>query len=70
MNEHYGYWLFEACTPIRQASVFIDEGRIAEFPLAIGGEAPVRAGKAYVIMDSDYYEAGERRRHLCLLGRA
>lgn len=57
VNEHYGYWLFGGLYTDTAGERFIDEGRIAEFPLAIGGEALVRAGKAYVIMDSDYYEA-------------
>lgn len=57
VNEHYGYWLFGGLYTDTAGERFIDEGRIAQFPLAIGGEALVRAGKAYVIMDSDYYEA-------------
>lgn len=57
VNEHYGYWLFGGLYTDTVGERFIDEGRIAQFPLAIGGEALVRAGKAYVIMDSDYYEA-------------
>lgn len=56
VNEHYGYWLFGGLYTDTAGERFIDEGRIAEFPLAIGGEALVRAGKAYVVMDSDYYE--------------
>lgn len=56
VNEHYGYWLFGGLYTDTAGERFIDESRIAEFPLAIGGEALVRAGKAYVVMDSDYYE--------------
>lgn len=57
VNEHYGYWLFGGLYTDTAGERFIDEGRIAEFPLAIGGEALVRAGKAYIVMDADYYEA-------------
>lgn len=57
VNEHYGYWLFGGLYTDTAGERFIDEGRIAEFPLAIGGEALVRAGKAYVVMDANYYEA-------------
>ena len=57
VNEHYGYWLFGGLYTDTAGERFINEGEIAEFPLAIGGEALLRAGKAYVIMDSDYYEA-------------
>ena len=34
---------------------FINEEQVARFPLAIGGEALIRQGKAYCVMDSDYY---------------
>ena len=57
LNEHYGYWLFGGLYTDTAGERFINEERIAELPLAIGGEALIRAGKAYVIMDSDYYEA-------------
>lgn len=57
VNEHYGYWLFGGLYTDTAGERFINEGKIAQFPLAIGGEALLRAGKAYVIMDSDYYEA-------------
>ncbi|BAK43786.1 FAD-dependent oxidoreductase [Eggerthella sp. YY7918] len=56
VNEHYGYWLFGGLYTDTAGERFIDEGRIAQFPLAIGGEALLRAGKAYIVMDSDYYE--------------
>ena len=57
VNEHYGYWLFGGLYTDTAGERFINEGKVAQFPLAIGGEALLRAGKAYVIMDSDYYEA-------------
>jgi len=55
-NEHYGYWLFGGLYVDATGNRFIDEGKVAALPLAVGGEALVRAGKAFVIMDSAYYE--------------
>lgn len=55
-NEHYGYWLFGGLYVDHNGERFINEEDIARLPLAIGGEALVRQGKAYVIMDSEYYE--------------
>ena len=57
VNEHYGYWLFGGLYTDTAGERFISEEKIAQFPLAVGGEALLRAGKAYCIMDSDYYEA-------------
>ena len=57
VNEHYGYWLFGGLYTDTAGERFINEEEIAQFPLAIGGEALLRAGKAYVVMDSEYYEA-------------
>lgn len=56
-NEHLGYWLFGGLYTDPVGERFISEGKIAQFPLAVGGEALLRAGKAYVIMDDDYYNA-------------
>lgn len=56
-NEHLGYWLFGGLYTDPVGERFISEGKIAQFPLAVGGEALLRAGKAYVIMDDDYYQA-------------
>ena len=57
VNEHYGYWLFGGLYVDKSGERFINEERVAAFPLALGGEAILRAGKAYCIMDSDYYDA-------------
>ncbi|WP_080801958.1 FAD-dependent oxidoreductase [Arabiibacter massiliensis] len=57
VNEHYGYWLFGGLYTDTAGERFINEEKVAQFPLAVGGEALLRAGKAYCIMDSDYYEA-------------
>ncbi|MEC4273664.1 FAD-binding protein [Adlercreutzia sp. R25] len=56
-NEHLGYWLFGGLYTDPVGERFISEGKIAQFPLAVGGEALLRAGKAYIIMDDDYYQA-------------
>lgn len=55
-NEHYGYWLFGGLYTDSNGERFINEEQVARFPLAIGGEAMIRQGRAYCIMDSDYYE--------------
>lgn len=57
VNEHYGYWLFGGLYVDPAGDRFIAEDRIAQFPLAIGGEAILRTGKAYIVMDDDYYQA-------------
>ena len=54
-NEHYGYWLFGGLYTDGNGERFISEEQVARFPLAIGGEALIRQGKAYCVMDSDYY---------------
>ncbi len=55
-NEHYGYWLFGGLYVDPSGERFVNEGDVAKFPLAKGGEAILRAGKAYVIMDDKYYQ--------------
>lgn len=69
VNEHYGYWLFGGLYTDTAGERFINEEEIAQFPLAIGGEALVRAGKAYVVMDSDYYEAVKNEGIYAYLGQ-
>ena len=54
-NEHYGYWLFGGLYTDGNGERFINEEQVARFPLAIGGEALIRQGKTYCVMDSDYY---------------
>lgn len=68
VNEHYGYWLFGGLYVDGTGSRFIDEGKVAALPLAVGGEAIVRAGKAWVIMDSAYYEACQNEGIYAYLG--
>lgn len=67
-NEHLGYWLFGGLYTDPVGERFISEGKIAQFPLAVGGEALLRAGKAYVIMDSDYYNAVQNEGIYAYLG--
>lgn len=69
VNEHYGYWLFGGLCTDTAGERFIDESKIAEFPLAVGGEALLRAGKAYVVMDSEYYEAVKNEGIYAYLGQ-
>ena len=57
LNEHYGYWLFGGLYVDGTGSRFVNEGDVAALPLAKGGEALVRAGHAWVVMDADYYNA-------------
>ena len=57
VNEHYGYWLFGGLYVDGTGSRFVNEGDVAAFPLAKGGEALVRAGHAWVVMDDAYYQA-------------
>ncbi len=68
-NEHYGYWLFGGLYTDPAGERFINEEMVARFPLAIGGEAMARQGKAYCIMDSDYYEAVKNEGIYAYLGR-
>ncbi|MDO4633499.1 MAG: FAD-binding protein [Eubacteriales bacterium] len=56
LNVHYTYWLFGGLYTDADGYRFINEEKVARFPLAIGGEAILRQGKAYVVLDSDMYE--------------
>ena len=67
-NEHYGYWLFGGLYTDSNGERFINEEKVARFPLAIGGESLVRQGKAYCIMDSDYYEGVKEKGIYAFLG--
>lgn len=68
VNEHYGYWLFGGLYVDSTGNRFINEGRVAQLPLAVGGEAIIRAGKAFVIMDSAYYNACQNEGIYAYLG--
>lgn len=67
-NEHLGYWLFGGLYTDPVGERFISEGKVAQFPLAVGGEALLRVGKAYVIMDSDYYNGVQNEGIYAYLG--
>lgn len=69
VNEHYGYWLFGGLYADTTGERFIDEAKIAQYPLAIGGEALVRSGKVYVVMDDDYYRACQEEGIYSFLGK-
>lgn len=68
VNEHYGYWLFGGLYVDATGSRFVNEGDVAQLPLAKGGEALVRAGHAWVVMDNDYYEACQQEGIYAYLG--
>ena len=68
-NEHYGYWLFGGLYVDPSGERFVNEGDVAEFPLAKGGEAILRAGKAYVIMDDRYYQGVKKDGIYATLGQ-
>lgn len=68
LNEHLGYWLFGGLYTDTAGERYINEYRIAQFPLAIGGEALVRTGKSYCIMDDDYYQACQNEGIFAYLG--
>lgn len=68
VNEHYGYWLFGGLYVDGTGSRFVNEGDVAALPLAKGGEALARAGRAWVVMDSDYYEACQNEGIYAYLG--
>lgn len=69
VNEHCGYWLFGGLYVDPAGDRFIAEDRIAQFPLAIGGEALLRTGKAYIVMDEDYYQACQNGGIFAYLGQ-
>ena len=69
VNEHYGYWLFGGLYVDGTGSRFVNEGDVAAFPLAKGGEALVRAGKAWVVMDDAYYQACQNEGIYAYLGQ-
>ncbi len=55
-NVHYTYWLFGGLYTDADGYRFINEEKVARLPLAIGGEAILRQGKAYVVLDEDMYQ--------------
>ena len=67
-NEHLGYWLFGGLYTDTTGERYMNEYEIAQFPLAIGGEALVRTGKSYAVMDESYYRACQNEGIFSYLG--
>lgn len=56
-NENMAFWIFGGLTVDMDGDRFINEKLVADFPLALGGEAILRQGKVYTVMDEAYYNA-------------
>ncbi len=56
-NENLAYWIYGGLLVNMNGDRFINEKLIADFPLALGGEAILRQGKAYAVMGQEYYDA-------------
>lgn len=56
-NDNLAFWIFGGLSVDPDGDRFINEKLIADFPLALGGEAILRQGKAYTVMSQDYYDA-------------
>ncbi len=56
-NANLTFWLYGGLFVDRDGDRFINEKKIADFPLAMGGEAILRQGKVYAVMGEEYYKA-------------
>ncbi len=56
-NQNLAFWMYGGLYVDRDGDRFINEKRVADFPLALGGEAVLRQGKVYAVMDAAYYDA-------------
>ena len=56
-NENLTFWLYGGLFVDRDGDRFINEKLVADFPLALGGEAILRQGKVYAVMSEEYYQA-------------
>ncbi len=56
-NANLTFWLYGGLYVDRDGDRFINEKLVADFPLALGGEAILRQGKVYAVMDEAYYKA-------------
>lgn len=56
-NANLTFWLYGGLYVDRDGDRFINEKLVADFPLALGGEAILRQGKVYAVMDEEYYQA-------------
>ena len=67
-NQNLTFWMYGGLYVDRDGDRFINEKRVADFPLAIGGEALLRQGKVYVVMDEAYYNACANEGIISFLG--
>ena len=67
-NQNLTFWLYGGLYVDRDGDRFINEKRVADFPLAIGGEALLRQGKVYMVMDEEYYNACANEGIISFLG--
>ena len=56
-NQNLAFWMYGGLYVDRDGDRFINEKRVADFPLALGGEAVLRQGKVYAVVDAAYYDA-------------
>ncbi len=56
-NHNLAFWIFGGLLVDMDGDRFINEKLVADFPLALGGEAILRQGKAYAVMSQEYYDA-------------
>ncbi|MDE6107546.1 MAG: FAD-binding protein [Oscillospiraceae bacterium] len=56
-NANLTFWLYGGLYVDRDGDRFINEKLVADFPLALGGEAILRQGKVYAVMSEEYYKA-------------
>ena len=56
-NQNLAFWMYGGLYVDRDGDRFINEKRVADFPLALGGEAVLRQGKVYAVVDSAFYDA-------------
>lgn len=56
-NQNLAFWMYGGLFVDVDGDRFINEKRVADFPLALGGEAVLRQGKVYAVVDEAYYNA-------------
>ena len=56
-NQNLAFWMYGGLYVDRDGDRFINEKRVADFPLALGGEAVLRQGKVYAVVDAAVYDA-------------
>ncbi len=54
-NENLAFGIYGGLLVNPQGERFMNEQKIADYPLALGGEAYLRAGRGYIVVDEAYY---------------